>query len=193
MSDPLSVLNNLTSVEQRIDAVAKDLRSGEKKFAEIDVCELGDALDIGWENMATDGWYRYFLASRPDQDSMDYPYGEAWQQVSEKLRDKFSPSRFKKLDKQASAIEEGDCEEDLSTSEDEKSIIWSAYIEHKEVASEHDYLCCEKKIVASDGTILLFQAWVGDGGELDEIAGPYDFPEGDSGDFSDYIITDEGF
>lgn len=62
------------------------------------------------------------------------------------------------------------------------------FYSQREAPNGHTFGLSEITLTATDGTALNFQTLVGDSGDLEEQAGPYEFARGEVFDKSKYIL-----
>ena len=65
----IAELESLGDVQARIDRIAEDIKSGKRRYAEIDVWKLGELLDI--EFVDSGDWVGHTYWAWPDPEKWD--------------------------------------------------------------------------------------------------------------------------
>lgn len=157
----------MASVQDRIDAVAKDLKSRVKKYDTIESDDLLRALGEDPEDEYNDP--TYYLHKEI--------FGEDGQSAADWM-DELVPFLSKARAAEIKAWREllmmnSVDEHSLKLTEDEKEILQVLYDISRCKEGDSDYNVCFWEMSATDGTSLVFQGFVGDSGDL-EISSPYE-------------------
>ncbi|XOV70674.1 MAG: hypothetical protein ACFHW5_18475 [Verrucomicrobiota bacterium] len=174
-------LKSISDVQERIDLVAQDFISAQKRFSKIDSWLLGELLGLDWYDTAD--WSRSFWAFRTEieGEGFDFPYAE---NVS-LLKGRIPAKRFIFLVSESEKVIAGKSENDLALTASELTILKDAYAEDK--ASDSDFILAGTKVESSDGEELYFQVCIGDGGEPYDACSPYMLENGEGCDLEDYV------
>lgn len=186
VSDPLADLSSIETVPERIDTVALDINSGALTYATVGAWELGELLGLDWENAPAD-WSHTTLRARLSLHDAGYnrPYAENLQLLEGLVPEE----RYAELRGLVGAPLPGLAAVDLPLTGEEVELIEGRYAEAKAGDAEGIGLA-RAEVVASDGTILRFEVVIGDGGDLEDPKGPYEFEDGEFLDMADWIEID---
>lgn len=185
-SMPADWLKALSDVQVRIDEVAEDLKSGKHLYASLDPWELGELLGLDWEDRDDDAWTRCSLGLR--RDLPDDP--EELAELVPLLEGQVSEARYAKLEAIADQILSEGKGRKLPLTKKEHSLLETLYSE-REAPDGHTFGLEETTLSATDGTELCFQVLIGDSGDLEDPAGPYEHAKGKFLDRSQFIEIEE--
>lgn len=186
LSTPAGKLSVLPDLQERIDEVARDLNSGLNLYAAIDPVELGEILGLDWGNRNLQGWtgshLGHMLDLPEDQDELA--------ELIPLLAEKISAARYEKLDCIAEEILVQGIKRKLTLTKKERCLLERLYSEQS-AEDYHTFGLEEITLRATDGTELHFQILIGDSGDLEDQAGPYEHKRGEFLDKSEYIVIEE--
>ena len=181
----LTELQLLASEEEVIEALAEDIHSKEDRYEMIDTSDLAQLCGIE----PADG----------DAERTTYAY---WHDLEDEgtlhellpqLAPYVSPSRFAKLERWKERIEEDEAELDLNKlTAKEKEVL--ALLWNTEDCSDRAFRAvCTHSVKSRKGDYLIFEFFVGDGGDIEDECGPYSFhePGGINCDDPDEIVHPE--
>lgn len=182
--DPIEALFSLAMVPARIDAVARDINSGELVYADIDAWELGVLLGLDWENAPADWSYINLRAKTSLHDAgFERPFAE-----NLSLLNGLVPAeRYAELQRLVDDPSSGSEADDLPLTDEEGDLLTEKYAETKAVDAWGLGLA-RTALVSSDGTCLHFEIVVGDSGDLEGAKGPYQFLKGEFLDISAWVV-----
>ena len=167
MSSPLGELKAMASIKDRIDAVAKDLKSRVKKYDTIDSDDLLRALGEDPDDEYND----------PTHYLHKEIFGEDGQSAADwidELVPFLSKARAAEIKAWRDLYKKDAVEHDsLKLTKEEKEILQVLYDISRCKEGDSDYNVCFWEMSATDGTSLVFQGFVGDSGDL-EISSPYE-------------------
>lgn len=186
ISTPAQRLSALPEIQDRIDEVARDLNSGEHLYAAVDPVELGELLGLDWDDTGGMGWSGRSLGHRVDLPESPGELAE----LLLLLADKIPAPRYQKLDQIAEQILVQGVERKLPLTKKELVLLCQLYSE-QEAQNGHTFGLAEISLRATDGTLVHFQTLIGDAGDLEDQAGPYEHVRGLFLDPSKYIVIDE--
>ena len=171
MSSPLEELKAMASIKDRIDAIAKDLKSRVKKYDEISSKSLLRA-----------------LGEEPDEgDMVDYRRAMSFRDVDdwresflETLCDYVSTERANAIKAWLALYLEGEVDEDaFELTADEEEII-QTMLNIKRCEDLPDYGIRTWSFDSSEGSSFSFRGFVGDSGDV-SLTGPYEDEEDEEG------------
>jgi len=165
----LAELQMLTSEQDVIDALALDIKSKENRYEDLGTTLLARLCGIEPADGDADRTtYAYWFELEDD--------GELHEMISE-LQPYVSPTRFAKLERWKERIDEGEAEFDLAKlTAKEKEVL--ALLRNTEDCSDRSFRAvCSHVVESRKGDRVVFQFFVGDGGDIEDSCGPYDFEE----------------
>lgn len=184
-SAPAEWLGVLPDIQGRIDDVARDLISGNHVYAAIDPMELGELLGLDWRAPEEEGWTNTgwgFRRELPDDS-------EELAELIPLLEGKIPLKRFKKLEGIADQILDQGVEMKLPLTKSDRCLLEDLY-SRREAPNGNTFGLSEITLFATDGTALHFQTLIGDSGDLEDQAGPYEHSRGEFFDKSGHIEID---
>ena len=165
----LAELQLLPSEQDVIDALDEDIDAKSERYADLDTEALARLCGIE----PADG----------DADRTTYAYwfeldddGELHEMLSE-LQPYVSPVRFAKLERWKERIDEGEAEFDMAKlTAKEKEVL--ALLRNTEDCSDRSFRAvCSHVVKSRKGGRVVFQFFVGDGGDVEDSCGPYHFDD----------------
>jgi hypothetical protein len=118
-----AALEAIEVVQERIDLVAEDFKSGENKYAAIDSWTLGELLEIDFDTAGDSGRTYWGYRARLKDGGHEFPFAD-----NLGLLEGFvSPTRFSELERQAEELRDGENPKDISLSANEQSELEEAY------------------------------------------------------------------
>ena len=166
---PYQLLEALEDPQERIDAVAEDLASGARRFAEIDPESLGELLEVYFEDAADSRDWQYMTLAQP-MALADAGFTQPFAENLDLLEDLVPAKRYAELCSLAEALGE---DEDLPLTPQEQRLLEHAYAE-EHAEDGMTFGLARTTVEATDGTELRFEVTVGDAGDLEDLKGPYD-------------------
>jgi len=165
----LAELQVLATEQDIIDTLAEDIASRENRYKDISTAELAELCGV---NPADGDACRTTYAYWHDLDACDQHH----ERMGE-MEPYVSPSRWKRIQRWIERIEEGELEfEDLKLTGRELEII--ELLHNQDGSEDRAYLAvCTHCFEGRNGQPVNFQYFVGDGGEIEDESGPYDFSE----------------
>lgn len=165
----LTELQLLASEEEVIEALAEDLKSKQNRYEMIRTYDL--ALLCGIQ--PADG----------DADRTTYAYWHdleddgALHEMLPQMAPYVSPARLAKFERWKERIERGEAELDLNKlTAKEKEVL--ALLWNTEDCSDRAFRAvCTHSVKSRKGDYLIFEFFVGDGGDIEDECGPYSFHE----------------
>lgn len=167
----LGELQILPAAQDVIDALAEDLASQEHRYEPLGTESLAELCGVEpADGDASRTHYAYWF----DLDGFDQHH----ERMAE-MRPYVSPSRWRRFERWMERIDEGELEfEALKLTERERQII--ELLHNQDGSEDRTYLAvCRHHLVSRRGLPVRFQYFVGDGGEVEDSSGPYDFSEPD--------------
>ena len=165
----LAELQMLTTEQDIIDALAVDIKSKANRFEGLGTTLLARLCGIEpADGDAERTSYAYWFELEDD--------GSLYEMIPE-MQPYVSPSRFAKLERWRERIEEGEDEFDLAqlTAKEQEAL---ALLWNTDGCSDRSFRAvCSHVVESRKGDRVVFQFFVGDGGDIEEEWGPYEFEE----------------
>ena len=188
----LEFLNSLPTVEERINAIALDLKKFRKRFKNISPWDLAEALEIDFDDHANWSHASWGHKIKINDGDFEYPYAENIHYLENNLsKERFATIKAKAL--QIIDQAEGTAGKDdafLNLTKEEKEIIENQYAREN---SSDALQTASLSLEASDGTSVDFQIVIGDGGDIEDAWGPYQLIKGKGFDSDKFILIEDGF
>lgn len=177
----LAELQILPDEQDVIDAIAEDNATKANRYEDLDTDELARLCGIE----PADG----------DAERTTYAYWHdleddgALYEMLPQLEPYVSPARFARLERWKERIEEGEDELDLDklTAKEKEvlALLWNT----EDCADRSFRAVCSHSVKSRKGDHVMFEFFVGDGGDIEDSCGPYHFkdPGGINCDFPDEI------
>jgi len=184
--DLVDALSRIEGEPDRIDAVAHDLNSDAKVYADVGAWALGELLGLDWEDAPFEWSYTSLAARLSLNDAgFDRPFAENLQL----LRGLIPDDRYAALQELIEVPQTGEPGRDLPLTDEELELLEKRYAEAK-APDAFSLGLARTELVASDGTVLHFEVVIGDAGELEDPKGPYEYERGEFLDTSEWIEID---
>lgn len=185
-SSPQEELEELDEIQDRIDAVAKDLSSGRNRYSKIETWELGELLGLDFYETAD--WSKSYLAylQTVDEQGFEHPIAEN----IELLKESVSAKRYEVLQTRAEkCLKAG--RGDMRIRKKERELLNEKYTRVR-ADGWSSIVVASTSLEASEGAPLEFEACIGDGGEVSEVYSPYAVDNGKGFDFENYVEVGDG-
>lgn len=177
----LAELQILPTHQDVIDALVEDVESGDHAYAIFSTEDLAEMCGVE----PGDG----------NGDRTTYAYWhdlDAFDEHHERMVDMqpyVSPSRWKRIQRWAERMEEGEISlDDIKLLPREKEVLELLF--NQDGCSDRAYLAvCSHTLTDRRGRSICLQFFVGDGGDIEDASGPYDFNEPDGVNCDDEDIT----
>jgi hypothetical protein len=167
----IAELEAVGDVQARIDRIAEDIKSGMRRYAEIDVWKLGELLGIEFDDSGDWVGHTYWAYRRnlEDHTESDRPFAENVGLLKELIPKR----RYQQLAAQVDRIDADPKAKDLTLTGEEESLMREAFDE--EDACDHSaFVSSQLCVESTEGAELCFTHLIGDGGECFEAFSPYD-------------------
>lgn len=177
----LAELQLLPGEQDVIDVLAEDIATKANRYEDLDTEELARLCGIEPADGDADRTTYAYWFDIEHQDELHVLIPE--------MKPYVSPSRFAKLERWQERIEEGEAEFDLAklTAREKEvlALLWNT----EDCADRSFRAVCSHVVKSRNGDRVVFQFFVGDGGDIEESCGPYHFddPGGINCDFPDEI------
>jgi hypothetical protein len=181
----LTELQLLASEEEVIEALAEDIHSKEDRYEMIDTSDLAQLCGIEpADGDAERTTYAYWFDIE-DRDELHVFIPE--------MKPYVSPSRFARLDRWRQRIEDGDAEFDLKKLDAREQEVLALLWNTEDCSDRSFRAVCSHSVTSRKGDYLIFEFFVGDGGDIEDECGPYSFhePGGINCDDPDEIVHPE--
>ncbi len=167
----LAELQLLPGEQDVIDVLAEDIATKANRYEDLDTEELARLCGIEPADGDADRTTYAYWFDIEHQDELHVLIPE--------MKPYVSPSRFAKLERWKERIEEGEAEFDLAklTAKEKEvlALLWNT----EDCADRSFRAVCSHVVKSRNGDRVVFQFFVGDGGDIEESCGPYHF--GDPG------------
>lgn len=163
----MSELQTLPEVQDVIDALAADIASGEGRYDCLGTSTL--ARLCGLE--PADG----------DADRVSYAHwngldaGDQLHEYFAQMGPYVSPKRCERLQRWAERIDEGEAEFDEEKLTKKERVVMELLFNAENCADRAYRAVCTHRVKSRNGQEVAFQFCVGDGGDIEDESGPYDF------------------
>ena len=165
----LTELQLLASEEEVIEAVAEDVKSKQNRYEMIDTSDLARLCGIEpADGDAERTTYAYWFDIE-DRDELHVFIPE--------MKPYVSPSRFARLDRWRQRIEDGDAEFDLKKLDVREQEVLALLWNTEDCSDRSFRAVCTHSVKSRKGDYLIFEFFVGDGGDIEDECGPYRFHE----------------
>lgn len=177
----LAELQLLPAEQDVIDVLAEDIATKANRYEDVETEELARLCGIEPADGDADRTTYAYWFDIEHQDELHVLIPE--------MKPYVSPSRFAKLERWKERIEEGEAEFDLAklTAKEKEvlALLWNT----EDCADRSFRAVCSHVVKSRNGDRVVFQFFVGDGGDIEESCGPYHFddPGGINCDFPDEI------
>ena len=181
----LTELQLLASEEEVIEAVAEDVKSKQNRYEMIDTSDLARLCGIEpADGDAERTTYAYWFDIE-DRDELHVFIPE--------MKPYVSPSRFARLDRWRQRIEDGGAEFDLKKLDVREQEVLALLWNTEDCSDRSFRAVCSHSVTSRKGDFLIFEFFVGDGGDIEDECGPYSFhePGGINCDDPDEIVHPE--
>ncbi len=163
-------------LEERIEAVARDLKCREKKYSLIDAYSLAEALGVELDDVMDAQWSIIEYVPIHSLETLIEGYCQASDFVYF-FEGLVSQERFDELEKQFKAFEDGEVSNlDFVTPEERRTV--ETKIAEEEESEGRIHRLATYTLVTGSGDQLRFEAEVGCGGYKCPLRTPYDEMEG---------------
>ena len=171
INELVAELEALGDVQERIDLIAEDITSGKRRYAKLDVWNLGELLGIEFDDSGDWVGHTYWACRRKleDHTESDHPFAEKLGLLKELIPKR----RYLQLAAQVERIDADSITKDLDLTEKEESLIREAFDE-EDACDRGAFVSSQLYLESTDGTELCFTHLIGDGGECFEAFSPYD-------------------
>jgi len=177
----LAELQCLSGTEDVIEALAEDIATKEHRYEELGTSVLAELCGIEpADGDASRTTYAYWL----DLDSFDQHH-----ETMAEMEPYLNPTRWKRFERWIERIEDGELEfDDIKLFPREIEII--ELLLNQDGCGDRAYRAvCHHSLTDRKGRQVCFQFEVGDGGEIEDESGPYDFNEPDGVNCDEDEIT----
>jgi hypothetical protein len=183
-------LRNL-SVEERIAAVAKDVASGNRRFASIEAHDLAELLDVPQPDQPDDSWSRAIYAERQTlEEYVDLNDG-ILAEIPDMLGGGSSAERIAAISANCKAYAEGSIRSFDFLHPEERKYLREQFEEKAlERLRDNGIGCVATYCVEQGDHELWFEGDIEDDGSCIDLKGPYDGVDGSGRDPEEWISSD---
>jgi hypothetical protein len=181
----LEELETIQDAQERIDAVAADLKKKRRRFRKIDPWELASALSLQLNgpdgvhiNAISKQSLDWFTDPFPARDHLDL------------LKDSITPARFQQLEAQGQDISSGRRTRDLSLTKKERRLLEEELAQHA-MRNGEGWQINRYTLEATNGAEVCFQVIQGDAGALSDVVGPYQIHDRGWPKHPDWVLGEE--
>lgn len=185
--DLIGELEDIESLQARIDWVAKDFKSGKNRYAQMNAWNLGELLGLNLHE--PDDWSRSFYCYKRELNK-DEGYEYTFSENVHLLKGRVSLARYVTLGSLAEKIiyGQGDLiDDDLKLTKREHHLLQQAYAEGMAKDAFTDVVVACNCVTSSSGVDLDFEVRIGDAGEVYDPCSPYNLRDGNGFDGAAYI------
>lgn len=177
-------LQALSDVQERIDRVADDLQSGQRRYRFIETETLATLLELDLHDPG--GWARTFLArpAKLEESGSAHPCAGNLGLLEGRIPDE----RFALLSAEAELIQATEAGPDLRLTPAEREQLQEAYAEAHPRGSE--VTLARTALRSRSGFDLEFEVAIGAGGEVFQAWSPYELAQGGGFDITGYLPVD---